>query len=48
MNVLPENEDKFLILQMQDNNVQAFDTLFRKYQNKLFGFAFSLLKRILL
>jgi len=41
---LPENEDKLLILQMRDNNVQAFDFLFRKYHNKLFGFAFSLLK----
>ena len=44
MNYLPENEDKYLILQMQDNNVQAFDTLFSKYHKKLFGFAFSLLK----
>lgn len=44
MNALPEKEDKFLILQMGKNNVQAFDSLFRKYNNKLFGFAFSLLK----
>ena len=44
MNALPENEDKLLVLQMRDNNVQAFDSLFRKYHNKLFGFAFSLLK----
>lgn len=44
MNYLPENEDRLLILQMQDNSVQAFDTLFHKYHNKLFGFAFSLLK----
>ncbi len=29
---------------MRDNNVQAFNSLFRKYHNKLFGFAFSLLK----
>jgi len=44
MNTVPENEDKHLILQMRNNNVQAFDSLFRKYHNKLFGFAFSLLK----
>jgi len=36
--------DKFLVLQLQNNEVKAFDALFCKYSEKLYRFAFSLLK----
>jgi RNA polymerase sigma-70 factor (family 1) len=37
-------EDKILIVQLNNNSVHAFDSLFYKYSDKLYGFAFSLLK----
>lgn len=44
MIAIPVNSDKTLVLQLQNNSVSAFDSLFCKYSNKLYGFAFSLLK----
>ncbi len=37
-------DDKILVLQIQNNRVEAFDILFHKYSEKLFRFSFSLLK----
>jgi RNA polymerase sigma-70 factor (ECF subfamily) len=44
MKATPVNEDKILVLQLQNNSVNAFDSLFYKYSDNLYGFAFSLLK----
>jgi RNA polymerase sigma-70 factor (ECF subfamily) len=38
------SNDKHLILQIQNNELEAFDVLFGKYRDKLYRFAFSLLK----
>lgn len=42
-NTLTEN-DKNLVLQLKENEVEAFDLLFHKYSEKLYSFSFSLLK----
>lgn len=39
-----KESDKNLVLQLKNNEVEAFDSLFHKYSGKLYGFAFSLLK----
>lgn len=44
MNVLQNEDDKHLVVQLQNNEVKAFDTLFHKYSEKLYRFSFSLLK----
>ncbi|TKG88383.1 RNA polymerase sigma-70 factor [Puteibacter caeruleilacunae] len=44
MTVLEKNQDKLLVVQLQKNDVEAFDALFHKYSDKLFRFSFSLLK----
>ncbi|MEN8117116.1 MAG: RNA polymerase sigma-70 factor [Bacteroidota bacterium] len=44
MNVLQNEDDKHLVVQLQNNEVKAFDTLFHKYSDKLYRFSFSLLK----
>lgn len=38
------SDDKRLIIQIQNNELEAFDVLFGKYGDKLYRFAFSLLK----
>jgi len=38
------NNDKLLVAKLADNEVEAFDALFNKYKEKLYRFAFSLLK----
>ncbi len=43
-NEVNNTDDKTLILQLQKNEVEAFDALFHKYSEKLFRFSFSLLK----
>ncbi len=37
-------DDKQLVLELRSGELNAFDTLFYKYKDKLFRFAFSLLK----
>lgn len=44
MSALLNIDDKQLVLKLIDNDVEAFDSLFHKYSEKLYGFAFSLLK----
>lgn len=44
MNDLTYENDKMLVLQLQNNEVKAFDALFHKYSGKLYRFSFSLLK----
>ena len=44
MVVSVEDNEQLLILQLKNNNVEAFDALFHKYSEKLFRFSFSLLK----
>jgi len=44
MSVSEKKDDKLLVLQLNNNEVEAFDALFRKYSEKLFRFSFSLLK----
>lgn len=43
-NAVPNEDDKLLVLQLLSNEVEAFDKLFHKYSEKLYRFAFSLLK----
>ena len=44
MNVSKKSDDSYLVLQLQNNEVEAFNALFNKYNSKLYRFAFSLLK----
>lgn len=44
MGISEKEDDKLLVLQLRNNDVEAFDALFTKYYEKLFRFAFSLLK----
>lgn len=44
MGVSVKTDDKLLVLQLKNNDVEAFDALFQKYSEKLFRFSFSLLK----
>lgn len=44
MNASINFDDKNLLLQLQKNEIAAFDVLFDKYKDKLYRFAFSLLK----
>lgn len=44
MSVSENEDDKLLVLQLNNNEVEAFDALFHKYSEKLFRFSFSLLK----
>jgi len=39
-----KTEDRYLLIQLQNNEVEAFDLLFNKYRDRLYRFAFSLLK----
>jgi RNA polymerase sigma-70 factor (family 1) len=41
---VPEINEKTLVAKLKNNEAEAFDALFHKYSNKLFRFAFSLLK----
>jgi RNA polymerase sigma-70 factor (ECF subfamily) len=40
----PNINDKELVNKLQNNEIEAFDILFRRYCDKLFRFSFSLLK----
>lgn len=44
MTDLSKENDKQLVALLQDNDVEAFDSLFHKYSEKLYSFSFSLLK----
>lgn len=44
MNGSKKFDDSYFVLQLQSNEVEAFDALFNKYSSKLYRFAFSLLK----
>ncbi len=44
MTDVPEINEKTLVAKLKNNEAEAFDVLFHKYSNKLFRFAFSLLK----
>lgn len=44
MTDLTKIDDKTLIVQLKNNNVQAFDRLFEKYSDKLYNFSCSILK----
>jgi RNA polymerase sigma-70 factor (ECF subfamily) len=44
MSLLEKDNDKLLVVQLVNNEVEAFDKLFHKYSEKLYRFAFSLLK----
>ena len=44
MTDLTKIDDKTLIVQLKNNNVEAFDRLFEKYSDKLYNFSFSILK----
>ena len=44
MNDFSCENDKLLVLKLQNSDVKAFDALFRKYSMKLYRFSFSLLK----
>lgn len=46
MTAIPEINDHTLVIQLKNNQVEAFDTLFRRYCDKLFRFSFSLLKDV--
>lgn len=41
---LPDNEEALLVLQLRENSIEAFNTLYAKYSPNLYRFAFSLLK----
>lgn len=41
---IPEINEKTLVAKLKNNQADAFDLLFHKYSDKLFRFAFSLLK----
>jgi hypothetical protein len=47
MTDLTEISDKTLIARLKNNNVKAFDILFEKYSDRLYNFAFSILKHVL-
>ncbi len=40
----PETNDKLLVSRLNKNDMVAFDTLFKRYSEQLYGFSFSLLK----
>lgn len=44
MTDLLKESDKNLVIQLKENEVEAFDLLFHKYSEKLYSFAYSLLK----
>uniref|UniRef100_UPI0032174CFE RNA polymerase sigma-70 factor n=1 Tax=uncultured Draconibacterium sp. TaxID=1573823 RepID=UPI0032174CFE len=44
MGISIKEDDKHLVLQLKNNEVEAFDVLFHKYSDKLYRFAYSLLK----
>ena len=44
MNELSHENEKLLVLQLQNNGVKAFDELFLRYSTRLFRFSLSLLK----
>lgn len=44
MNPILTENDKSLVIHLQNNDVKAFDVLFHRYSGKLFRFSFSLLK----
>lgn len=44
MSISEKEDDKLLVLQLNNDEVEAFDALFHKYSEKLFRFSFSLLK----
>lgn len=44
MTDLSGKDDKQLVTQLKNNEVEAFDSLFLKYSEKLYSFSFSLLK----
>lgn len=44
MNELSHDNEKLLVLQLQNNGVKAFDELFLRYSPRLFRFSLSLLK----
>jgi len=44
MTDLSKENDKQLVIQLKNNEVEAFDLLFRKYSEKLYSFSYSLLK----
>ena len=44
MEPLTTENDKQLVTKLRNNEVQAFDSLFHKYSEKLYRFSFSLLK----
>ncbi len=44
MSVSKNSDDSYLISQIQNNELEAFDVLFNKYRDRLYRFAFSLLK----
>lgn len=44
MEPLATENDKQLVAKLRNNEVQAFDSLFHKYSEKLYRFSFSLLK----
>jgi RNA polymerase sigma-70 factor (family 1) len=41
---IPDKNEKVLVTKLRNNDVEAFDFLYHQYSNKLFRFAFSLLK----
>jgi len=41
---IPDKNEKTLVFKLRNNDVEAFDFLYHQYSNKLFRFAFSLLK----
>lgn len=41
---IPDKNEKIFVLKLRNNDVEAFDFLYHQYTNKLFRFAFSLLK----
>ncbi len=41
---IPDKNEKTRVLKLRNNDVEAFDFLYHQYCNKLFRFAFSLLK----
>lgn len=45
MNGLLKDSDNSLVEQLKTNEIEAFDSLFHRYSEKLYGFSFSLLKK---
>ncbi|MBW6536193.1 MAG: RNA polymerase sigma-70 factor [Mariniphaga sp.] len=41
---IPDKNEKTIVFKLRNNDVEAFDFLYHQYSNKLFRFAFSLLK----